>query len=60
MNRRNDRWLCGNSSDVSYVMHTKFLTTVMVLRVVSKEGNVMSTQFFHQELRVNAAAYTEV
>ena len=41
-------------------MHTKFLATVMVLGVVSNEGNVMPSYFFRQGLRVNAANYIEV
>lgn len=41
-------------------MHMKVPATVMVLGVVSNEGHVMPPHFFHQGLRVNAAAYTEV
>ena len=53
INRRNDRWLCGDPSDVPHVMHTKFPATVMVLGVVSNEGHVIPLHFF-------AATYTEV
>lgn len=60
VNRRNDRWLCKGPDEVSTVMHTKFPASVMVLGVVSSEGDVMPPHFFSQGLRVNAAAYTEV
>lgn len=60
INRRNDRWLCSEPTEVPRVMHTKFPATVMVLGVVSNEGHVMPPHFFSQGLRVNAAAYIEV
>ena len=41
-------------------MHTKFLATVIVLGLVSNEGNVMPPQFFRQEFRVNAATNIEL
>ena len=59
VNRRNDRWLCADPSDVPRVMHTKFPATVMVLRVVSNEGHLMSPQLLPKRLRVNSAAYIE-
>lgn len=59
VNRRNDRWLCSNPTEVPTVMHTKFPSSVMVLGVVSNEGHVMPPHFFPQGLRVNAAAYIE-
>ncbi len=46
INRRNNRWLCGDPSDVPIVMQTKFPSTVMVLGVVSNEGDVMPPHFF--------------
>lgn len=60
VNRRNDRWLCQTAGEVPTVMHTKFPASVMVLGVVSSEGDVMPPFFFRQGLRVNAASYTEV
>ena len=45
VNRRNDRWLCVDPSEVPHVMHTKFPATVMVLGVVSNEGHVHPTSF---------------
>lgn len=59
-NRRNDRWLCKDPSEVPRIMHNKFPATVMVLGVVSNEGHVMPPHFFPQRLRVNSAAYIEV
>jgi hypothetical protein len=41
INRKNNRWLCANISEVPIIMATKFLTTVIVLGNVSNEGDVM-------------------
>jgi hypothetical protein len=46
VNRKNNRWLCSDISEVPIVMATKFLATVMVLGVVSNEGGVMPPHFF--------------
>lgn len=42
------------------IMRTKFLPTVMLLRVLNNEGNVMTHHFFPQGLKINAADYKEV
>ena len=60
INRRNDRCLCGDPSDVPHVVHTKFPGTVMVLEVVNNEGHVIPPHFFRQGLRMNSATYIEV
>jgi DDE superfamily endonuclease len=59
VNRKNDRWLCSDPSEVPIVMHTKFPSSVMVFGVVTNEGHVMPPYFFPQGLRVNADAYIE-
>ena len=59
VNRQNDRWLCEDPSDVPTVMHSKFPSSVMVLGVVSSEGDVMPPHFFVQGLRINADSYIE-
>ena len=46
VNRRNDRWLCADPSEVPTVMHTKFPATVMVFGVVSNEEHIMPPHFF--------------
>lgn len=60
VNRRNDRWLCKYPDDVPRVMHTKFPATVMVLGVISSEGDVMPPHFFENGLRVNTDVYVKV
>lgn len=60
VNRRNDRWMCKDPSEVPRIMQNKFPASVMVLGVVSSEGHVMPPHFFPQGLRVNSAAYIEV
>ncbi len=41
INRKNNRWLCADISEVPIVMVTKFPATVIVLGIVSNEGHVM-------------------
>lgn len=57
MNRQNDRLICQNASDVPAVVHTKFPASVMVLGVVSSEGDVVAPHFFNEGLRVIADSY---
>ena len=60
INRRNDRWLCKDPDEVPRIMHTKFPATIMVLGVVSSEGDVMPPHYFLKGQRVNAADYINV
>lgn len=60
MNRRKDRWLYADSSEVPRVMHTKYPATVMVLGAGSSEGHVMPPYNSPQGLRVNADGYIDV
>ena len=60
VNRKNNRWLCRDISEVPVVMHTKFPQTVMVLGVVSSEGDVMPPYFFPKGLKVNSEEYVKV
>lgn len=38
---------------------TKYSDSVMTLRLMKIDGNVMVTHLFHQDLRLNATGYTE-
>ncbi|UYV63308.1 hypothetical protein LAZ67_2003707 [Cordylochernes scorpioides] len=60
VNPRNDRWICKDPSEIPVVMHTKFPASVMVLGVISSEGDVMPPHFFEKGLRVNADTYINV
>ncbi|UYV68766.1 hypothetical protein LAZ67_6000748 [Cordylochernes scorpioides] len=60
VNPRNDRWICKDSSEIPVVMHTKFPASVMVLGVISSEGDVMPPHFFEKGLRMNADTYINV
>ncbi|QQP35515.1 Transposable element tcb2 transposase, partial [Caligus rogercresseyi] len=51
-NRQNDRWICQNVDEVLVVKHTKFPSSVMVLGVISSEGD--------KGLKVNTAIYIDV
>jgi hypothetical protein len=50
LNRKNNRWLCADISEVPVVMATKFPTTVMVLGRVSNEGDMMLSHIFAKGL----------
>ncbi|UYV73697.1 ARMC8, partial [Cordylochernes scorpioides] len=60
VNPRNDRWICKDPSEIPVVMHTKFPASVMVLGVISNEGDVMPPHFFEKGLRMNADTYINV
>ena len=60
VNKKNNRWLCSEPTDVPIVMTTKFPATVMVLGVVSDKGDVMPPHLFEASLRVNAEVYLDV
>ncbi|UYV68049.1 hypothetical protein LAZ67_5002908 [Cordylochernes scorpioides] len=60
VNPRNDRWICKDPSEKPVVMHTKFPASVMVLGVISSEGDVMPPHFFEKGLRMNTDTYINV
>ena len=48
VNSRNDHWICESIEEMPVVMKTKFPTSVMVLGVISSEGDVMPPHFFEK------------
>lgn len=58
-NKRNDRWIASSSSEVQHKTTTKKPASVMVLCVVSTEGDVF-THFFNNKEKVNAVVYCKV
>ncbi|UYV73528.1 hypothetical protein LAZ67_10003973 [Cordylochernes scorpioides] len=60
VNPRNDRWICKDPSEIPVVMHTKFPASVLVLGIISSEGDVMPPHFFEKGLRMNADTYINV
>ncbi len=60
VNRRNNRWICADRSNVPIVMATKFPATVMVLGVVSNQGDVMPPHFFPKGRKINTQEYLTV
>ena len=60
VNKKNNRWLCSDPKEVPIVMATKFPATVMVLGVVSNEGDVMPPHFFPKGLKINTDEYIKV
>jgi hypothetical protein len=60
VNKRNNRWLYSDPTEVPIVMSTKFPATVMVLWVVSNERDVMPPHIFPKGLRVNTAECIKV
>ena len=59
-NRQNDRFITDDPEEVPIVMSTKFPTSVMVLDVVSSDGDAMPPYFFPEGLRVAANDYIKV
>lgn len=57
-NRRNSRWIAADPSEVPSVTKTKHPAHVMVLGVISSEGDVMPPHFFTQN--VNKEVYLAV
>lgn len=60
INRQNDRWLADSPEDVPISMHSKYPAHVMVLGVVSSEGDVMPPVFFPDGLRLGAKGYIKI
>ena len=60
VNSQNNRWLCEDPEEVPIVMKTKFPAQVMVLGVVSNEGDVMPPHVFAQGLKINTEVYIDV
>ncbi|UYV64166.1 hypothetical protein LAZ67_2006860, partial [Cordylochernes scorpioides] len=60
VNPRNDRLICKDPSEIPVVIHTKFPASVMVLGIISSEGDVMPPHFFEKGLRMNADTYINV
>jgi len=59
-NRQNDRWICQDPEDVPMVYRSKNPASIMVLGVVSSEGDVMVPHFFEVGLKINQQVYLEV
>ena len=55
-----DRWLSSDLTEIAHVMHTKFLTTILVLGIESNEGHIMSPHFFQKGRWINAPVYIKV
>lgn len=59
-NTQNNRWLAVSPEDVPRVMKTKFPVHLMVLSVVSNEGDVMPPHFIDEGLRMNQDMYQTI
>lgn len=60
INRRNDRWLAHDPSDVPFVGKTKFPSKIHVLSVVSSEGDIMAPHFFQTGETITKEVYLHV
>lgn len=58
--KRDDSWLGKDPNEAARVMHTNFPSTVMVLVVVSCEGDVMPPFIFQRGLQMSASGYVKV
>ena len=53
-------WIATNNRDVPRVMKTKFLATLIVFGVISREGYIMPPHIFEVGLKVNTKVYLDV
>ena len=60
INKRNQRYLTDDPMEVPVVMTVKFPVNVMVLGVISSDGDVMPPHIFEKGLRVNTDVYLDV
>ena len=60
INRRNDRWISDDASKVVPAMRSKKPTSVMLLSVISSDGDIMPPHFFNVREKVNADVYVGV
>ena len=56
-NQQNNRWLSASPEEVSIVMHSKYPVHVMVLGVISSDGDVMEPVFIPDGLHLGANSY---
>lgn len=56
-NKQSDRCLVESPDEVPIVMHSKHLAYVMVLEVISNEGNIMQPVFIPDGLHLTANDY---
>ena len=54
------RWICKNPEDVPAIMRSKNPAGLMVMGVVSNEGDVMPAYFFPQKLKINTQVYLDL
>lgn len=59
-NRRNDRWICRDPSEIPIVMKSKYPASLMVLSVLSSDGDVMPPYFFSKAQRLNSENYISI
>jgi hypothetical protein len=60
VNKKNNRWLFADISEVPFVMAIKFPATVMILGVVRNEGDMMPPHIFTKGLKINTEEYLKV
>ena len=57
---QNDGWICKDIEEIPVLKRTRFLSSVMVLGVISNQGHIMSPFVFPKGLRVTAEIYQDV
>lgn len=60
VNRRNSRWLCSDADDVPVVEHGHHPESILVLGVISSEGDVMPPLFIQRGVRLNGEMYRDI
>lgn len=59
-NRRNDRWISKRADEVKPVMTSKHPAQVMVLELISSDGDIMPPHFFGPKEKITKEVYVEV
>ena len=60
INGRNDCWICVDPADVTASFTTKHPASIMVLGVISSNGDVMPPHFFKSGEKVNKEVFLNV
>ncbi len=59
-NRQNDRWICGDITDVPMVFKSKNPAVIMCLGIMFSNGDIMEPHFFWKGEKANQHIYREV
>ena len=59
-NQKNNRWLSASPEEVPIVMHSKYPVHIMVLGIISSDGDIMEPVFIPNGLHLGANSYVKL